>query len=214
MNTNQNVKRILCYGDSLTFGHDVEKNTRFKASERWTGILQKALGDKYEIIEEGLGGRTTDIDDPKKEGRNGLSYFKSAVMSHIPLDLIIILLGTNDLKSRFNRTPLQVANSFKKYKVAIDEACDKWKVGFPRVVLVSPPIVNESKIPKDWHMEGAEEKSKQLAREYEKIAKELGFECLDISPVVKVSEVDGTHLEKSANDEIANLIAKKISLPV
>ena len=69
MNINPKAIRILCYGDSLTFGHDVETDTRFNALERWTGILQKTLGVNYEIIEEGLGGRTTDIDDPKKHNR-------------------------------------------------------------------------------------------------------------------------------------------------
>lgn len=210
MNIKPNVKRILCYGDSLTFGHDVKNNTRFSSSKRWTGILQKLLGDKYEVIEEGLGGRTTDIDDPKKEGRNGFTYFQSAVMSHVPLDVIVILLGTNDLKERFDRTPSQIANSFKKYKIAVSEACDKWGVSFPKLILVSPPVVNESKIPKDWHMEGSEKKSKQLSREYKRVAKELGFECVDIAPVVKVSKIDGTHLEDSSNAAIAKLISQKI----
>ncbi|OGM25751.1 hypothetical protein A2627_01615 [Candidatus Woesebacteria bacterium RIFCSPHIGHO2_01_FULL_39_28] len=210
MNINPKAIRILCYGDSLTFGHDVETDTRFNALERWTGILQKTLGVNYEIIEEGLGGRTTDIDDPKKEGRNGLSYFQSCVMSQVPLDVIIILLGTNDLKSRFIRTPAQVADSFRKYKTAIEQACNKWNVRFPKVILVSPPIVDEDKIPHEWHMEGSGEKSKQLSKEYEKVAKEIGFEFVDIAPVVKVSTIDGTHLEKSSNVNIANLLSQKL----
>jgi lysophospholipase L1-like esterase len=210
MNLNSNAKRILCFGDSLTFGHDPVDDKRYEPSERWTGVLQGLLGEDYEVIEEGLGGRLTDIDDPKNEGRNGLKYFSSAVMSHVPLQFIIILLGTNDLKSRFKRSANDIAASFRKYKNAITVACDKWRTNFPKVILLSPPILNETKTPKDWHFEGAGIKSEQLAIEYKKIAHELDFYFVDIAPIAPVSDIDGTHVEKSVNAKIGSLLASKI----
>ncbi len=210
MNINPDVKRILCYGDSLTFGSDHINNTRLDVNKRWTGVLQKILGDKYEIIEEGLGERTTELDDPNRDGRNGLLYFKGAVASHIPLDLIVILLGTNDLKIKFDRTPHQIALSFERYNEAIKSACDKWGFKYPHVLLVAPPLVNESRTPRDWGFERAGEKSMQLASEYKKIADKLSFGFLDLAPIAKPSEFDGTHLEVKENMKVAEAIYRKI----
>lgn len=210
MNINSQSKRILCYGDSLTFGSDHVNNKRLNVNERWTGVLQQMLGNKYEIIEEGLGGRTTELDDPKIDGKNGLLYFKSTIASHIPIDFVVILIGTNDLKIRFNRTPQQIASSFERYNEAIRSACDKWRLEYPKVLLVAPPLVNEAQTPKDWGFDGAGEKSKQLAEEYKKVADKLNFEFLNLSPIVKPSEFDGTHLEAKENIKVAEAIYSKI----
>ena len=210
MNINPDIKRILCYGDSLTFGSDHINNTRLDVNKRWTGVLQKMLGDKYEIIEEGLGGRTTELDDPNREGRDGLLYFIGTMASHTPLDLVIILIGTNDLKIKFNRMPQQIASSFEKYNEAIKTACDKWGFKYPKVLLIAPPLVNEAQTPADWGFGGAGEKSKLLAQEYKKIADKLGFEFLNLAPIVKPSEFDGTHLEAKENIKVAEAIHSKI----
>ena len=98
-------RNILCYGDSNTWGFvpiifDYETNymARYSFDKRWTGILQKELGNNYRIIEEGLNGRTTNIDYPDVKGRSGTSYLNPCLYSHAPLDLVIIQLGVNDLK--------------------------------------------------------------------------------------------------------------------
>lgn len=210
MNINLQAKKILCFGDSLTYGSDHINNTRLDVSKRWTGILQKMLGDTYEIVEEGLGGRTTELDDPKRVGRNGLSYFIGACASHIPLDLIVLFLGTNDLKEKFNRTPHQIASSFRKYNEAIIAACDKWMFKYPKVLLIAPPLVNEGQTPKDWGFIGATNKSRQFAKEYKIIAEELNFEFLDLAPIATPSSFDGTHLEANENKKIAEVIYNKI----
>lgn len=210
MNIDPHSIKILCFGDSLTYGSDHINNTRLDVTKRWTGVLQKMLGDKYEIIEEGLGGRTTELDDPNREGRNGLLYFKAAVASHIPLDLVVILIGTNDLKKKFDRTPQQIASSFVKYKEAIKVACDKWGFKYPKVLLVAPPLVREDKTPKDWGFTGAGEKSMKLAQEYKTVADKLGFEFTNLAPIVKPSDFDGTHIEDEGNAKIADAIYNKL----
>ena len=109
-------RNILCYGDSNTWGFvpiifDYETNymARYSFDKRWTGILQKELGNNYRIIEEGLNGRTTNIDYPDVKGRSGTSYLNPCLYSHAPLDLVIIQLGVNDLKTIFNRTIEDIA---------------------------------------------------------------------------------------------------------
>ena len=95
-------KNILCFGDSNTHGYNSKTGGRFTVEERWTKLLQRKLGDDYYVIEEGLSGRTTSFEDPVFEGLSGLNAIYPCMMTHEPLDLVIIMLGTNDTKDRFN----------------------------------------------------------------------------------------------------------------
>ena len=94
-------KHIVCFGDSNTHGYCAMNDGRFDENERWTCLLQKELGEDYLILEEGLSGRTTCFNDPLFEGLSGLDYIYPCLMSHEPVDLLIIMLGTNDTKERF-----------------------------------------------------------------------------------------------------------------
>ena len=95
------MKRILCFGDSNTWGWNPANKERFDENSRWTGILKNKLGENYDIIEEGLNGRTTVWDDPIEGYKNGKKHLPSCLESHRPLDIVVLMLGTNDLKSRF-----------------------------------------------------------------------------------------------------------------
>ncbi|MFR5760773.1 MAG: GDSL-type esterase/lipase family protein [Oscillospiraceae bacterium] len=92
------MKRILCYGDSNTWGNIPADGRRYPADVRWTGVAAKLLGDGYSIIEEGLNGRTTSFDDYYVDCRNGRKGLGYALCAHAPIDLIVVSLGTNDLK--------------------------------------------------------------------------------------------------------------------
>ena len=94
--------RILCFGDSLTWGFDPDKRTRIDEDERWTGALQNLLGEGYKVIEEGQNGRTIATDDPAEGEKNGLKYIIPCIESQNPLDLMILMLGGNDLKRKFS----------------------------------------------------------------------------------------------------------------
>jgi lysophospholipase L1-like esterase len=107
--------RIVAYGDSITWGFVPNANppsTRFAPADQWPGTLQKELGDNYQVIPEGLNGRTTDARDPGASisgaQLDGSAYLPACLNSHLPLDLVIIMLGTNDLKPVFNRTPMRI----------------------------------------------------------------------------------------------------------
>ncbi|SDM38661.1 GDSL-type esterase/lipase family protein [Allokutzneria albata] len=111
MNTDPTARRVLCFGDSNTFGvrSDAPDEGRWPVDVRWTGRLQEELGEGYEVIEEGLNGRTTDLDEPGRPGRNGRAYLVPCLESHLPVDVVVLMLGLNDLKTVFGRGPAEVA---------------------------------------------------------------------------------------------------------
>jgi lysophospholipase L1-like esterase len=92
------LKTLVCFGDSNTWGYVPGSNgARFPREQRWPVILQRLLGDDWEVISEGLGGRTATIDRPDSEGRNGLPYLLPCLLSHAPVDVVVVFLGTNDV---------------------------------------------------------------------------------------------------------------------
>ena len=99
------MKNILCFGDSNTYGYKPDKTGRYPWGVRWTSILTERLGKEYNVVEEGLCGRTTIFDDPLRSGRNGSESFPAILETHRPLDLIIIMLGTNDCKTVYGAAP-------------------------------------------------------------------------------------------------------------
>jgi len=209
MNTNPKAKRVLCYGDSITNGYDPEIDTRLDVSKRWTGVLQNLLGNEYEIIEEGLGGRTTNLDDPKSLNRNGLDYFSACIGSHLPLDIVVILLGTNNLKERFSQASAQIAQSLIKYIQLIKDCCTEDEYSLPRIILISPPAIIGKFIPRDWDFNGAEAKFNQLASMYKQVANENNVEFIYLSTILP-SKKDGVHLNESGNKQLADMIHKYI----
>lgn len=98
------MKTIVCYGDSNTYGYNPENGFRYEYEERWTTILQKELKDSAIVIPEGLNGRTTSFEDELRPGRNGATYLDPCLHSHGPIDLVVLMLGTNDLKIRLGNT--------------------------------------------------------------------------------------------------------------
>lgn len=216
MNTNPSAIKILCYGDSNTNGTKPDRSGRYEANERWTGLLQQQLGDDYYIIEEGLGGRTTDLDhyNPDKPSRNGLVYFKACIDSHMPLDIVIVMLGTNDLKTVYNRSAEDVAQALKQYPEYIAKYCADRKLKQPKVILVSPAYMDETaskfveSMPKPGiYDEVSAQKSKHFAGPIKKVANETGCEFFDAAPVTETGE-DGCHLTLESHKNLADAFTK------
>ena len=205
-------KRILCFGDSNTWGTIPGESARYAQDIRWTGILQNTLGDGYAVIEEGNGGRTTVHDDPVERRLSGLTYFMPCCESHSPLDLIIIMLGTNDLKLRFGEGPETIAMGFARYKEALTVASLDGKQ--PRVLLVSPILVDASyrDIPLFCDMFGshAVERSQGLAPAYKKIAEANGWEFLNAADYAKASKKDGIHMDAAQHSALGTALAQKV----
>ena len=138
------MKTILCYGDSNTYGYRPDNGMRYDEEIRWTGRLASILGrEEYRVIEEGCNGRTTVFDDPEDPWKNGLPYLKPCLNTHKPIDIVILMLGSNDLKSCFKLSAEEIADGAGKLVETI-QGFTADKQGFvPGIVLVSPPEIGE-----------------------------------------------------------------------
>lgn len=207
------MKRILCYGDSNTYGHNPSDGTRLPRHQRWPGILASLLGSEYEIIEEGLCGRTASNIYPESPWISGLTYLKPCLLSHRPLDLVIIMLGTNDIQIPFRPLPLTIARGINA--LAGQFFSVQWEPEKePALLLVSPILIgNVSVHPKFGPLFGYEngcELSKQLAPYYQEVARYWGCEFFDAASAASPSVVDGLHMEPCEHDKLARALAQKI----
>ncbi len=205
----EGAKRVLCFGDSLTWGADPETGGRHSVSSRWTTLLQKKLGENYWVIEEGLNGRTTIWDDPIEGDKNGRKHLPILLESHRPLDLVIIMLGTNDLKARFRVSAFQIAQSAGTLVEIVKRSNAGRESGPPSTILIAPPPLGQLA---EWQekFEGGVEKSQNLARYYSYFARLNQCPFFDAGEVVKTSDIDGIHWEATANQQFAEMLAKKI----
>jgi lysophospholipase L1-like esterase len=214
-------KRIMAYGDSITWGWvPVEKGVpsdRYPEDVRWPGAMGKALGSGYEVIEEGLNARTTDIADPTLPqitgaGLDGSAYLPAALASHVPLDLVVIMLGTNDLKEMFHRSPMRIALGAAKLVDIVQTINGGVGTQYPnpKVLLISPPPLASNMVFFKAPFAGGEEKSKQLAKDYAAVAQAAGAEFLDAGSVIKTDGVDGLHLSAAAEQDLGRAVAEKV----
>ena len=203
------MKTVLCYGDSNTWGYDPATRARYPPHVRWTGVLAARLGAEYRVIEEGLNGRTTRWDDPIELGRNGLASLRPCIDSHQPLDLIVIMLGTNDLKRRFDLSASDIAQS------AAALAAMAWRFAHgpdgshAEVLLVAPPAVT-TLTEFDQMFDGAREKSRQFSHYYRWAAGWLHLPFFDAVSVIVSSEKDGIHFDADEHRKLGEALADEV----
>jgi lysophospholipase L1-like esterase len=203
------MKVVVCFGDSNTWGSDPANGCRFPPDVRWPGVAQQELGDGYRIIEEGLSGRTTNLDDIIEEERNGRRYLPACLRSHQPIDLITIMLGTNDLKERFCRSASDIAQSAAALGVLAKLSGCGIDGTAPRVLLVAPPPVAKLTALAEM-FRGSEEKSRSFSRHYRYFAESNGLEFLDAGAIIHSSDVDGIHFDASEHETLGLAVAAKI----
>ena len=204
------MKTVLCYGDSNTWGSDPETGGRFMPDVRWPGVLARELGDAFRVIEEGLSGRTTVRDDPI-EGvhKNGRTYLRACLESHKPIDLMTIMLGTNDLKERFGASASDIAQGAASLaEMALTSGCGP-EGGAPVILLISPPPVGKLTDMAEMFA-GSEEKSARFAGHYGRFAEQYGCGFLDAGAMVVSSDVDGIHLEAGEHRKLGEAVAKRV----
>ncbi len=207
------MRSLLIFGDSNTHGTvpmpELGFSERFGREERWPGRLRQLLPD-WEVIEEGHPGRTTVHDDPVEgEHRNGLSVLPALLESHRPLDLVVVMLGTNDLKQRFSVNATDIAHSLERLvRVILTSTAGPGQAG-PGVLLVCPPPIAEVGCLAGMFAGGAA-KSRGLPAEVRKAAARAGVPWFDAGEVVQVSPVDGIHYDADANPVLAAAMAAAI----
>lgn len=204
------MRDILLFGDSNTWGFDPATGGRYDIHTRWGGVCRDVLGSGYHVVEEGLNGRTTAYDDPTEEGetRNGLKYLLPCLDSHAPLDLVAIMLGTNNLKVRFSLPASDIAKSAGRLIDAVLMSGAGPQGRAPQILLICPPpIAPLAGTPFELMFEGAEQKSRQLAVHYQQIAALKGVHFLDAGSVVHSSPVDAIHLDADQQITLGGSVA-------
>jgi lysophospholipase L1-like esterase len=203
---------VLCYGDSNTYGRDAVTKGRLERNKRWPGFLQKLLGEEYYVIEEGLNGRTTVWDDPVRgqSMRNGSMYLIPCLGSHSPIDLVILMLGTNDCKARFCVTPYDIGQSLG-YLVEIIQKSNCGRDGSPKILILAPPHLGKLTEYAET-FSGGVEKSRELARHYKTIAEQYGCAFFDTSTVIQSSKFDGLHIDLEDHEKLAVALSEQVKI--
>jgi lysophospholipase L1-like esterase len=189
-------KVILCFGDSNTWGYNPENGERFGPEIRWTGILQAELGTGYSIIEEGLNARTTVFSDPvegTRIDRNGRNHLAVLLESHHPIDLVIVMLGLNDLKRRFAASAFDIAQGAGELVQIIQCSQSGLQNQAPDVLLIAPAPVKTLNVLAEL-FEGAIEKSRRLGQHYAWISQRKGCQFINAAEIVDYDPTDGIHL--------------------
>jgi lysophospholipase L1-like esterase len=186
------MKVIVAFGDSNTWGSDPATGARFAPEVRWTGVMARELGAGFHVVEEGLRGRTTVFDDPIEPDRRGADYLPPCLRSHAPLDLLIVSLGCNDLKTRFSATPADIANGAERL-IQMARAEPVGPGGAPPALLLvaPPPITRLTELAEMF--EGGAEKSKRLGARYREIAERNRVGFVDAGEFIVCSDLDGIH---------------------
>jgi len=191
------TKTVLCYGDSLTWGYDPVSLGRHAYEDRWSSVLQKALGAEVRVIAEGLNGRTTAFDDHLADcDRNGARVLPTILQTHAPLDLVVFVLGTNDMKPVVAGSAFAACQGIGRLVRLVRNHAWPFDFDAPDVLVVAPPAVRETaNAPFAASFAGAMEESAKLPTLYRDLADELGCGFFDGNSVAKTTPIDGIHLD-------------------
>jgi lysophospholipase L1-like esterase len=209
-------RTVLCFGDSLTWGYDPrsgESALRYGFTERWTRRLQAELGSSYYVIESGLSGRTTVFDDPVMGDMSGLAHLPTALSTHMPLDLVVIMLGTNDAKTLYGVNGDIIARSLGRLLDVVSKSGCGPGGKAPRALVVVPPAMGDvsgtllEPLFDPVHSRAALERLRETCPG---IAAAFGAHCFDINQVVGPGITDGIHFDPESLQPVATALAATI----
>lgn len=210
------MKTVLCFGDSNTWGFVPESITapfpeRHPYAVRWTGILARELGSAFRVVEEGQNGRTTVHDDPFAAVRNGKAVLPAILESHKPLDLVVLMLGTNDLKNVFGVSPGEIATGVKVLAQMILNSDAGIMNRPPKLLLLCPPAIGDQLHLPDIAAKfpNAQKDSRKLPKHYEALAASLGCGYLNTQTLIEPGS-DGIHLDAAAHERLGNAVAAAV----
>lgn len=206
-------KHIVCFGDSNTHGYcadpgdTADGGNRFNEDERWPCVLQTLLGDGYLCLEEGLSGRTTVFDDPIHGDLAATDYISPCLISHEPVDLLVIMLGTNDVKERFGVNAPAIGVAMQRLiRQAQNTLC--WSGKGANILVVAPPPIGEGFF--DPVMgEGCRERSLGVAAALKDAAALTGVHFLDAA-ACQFNPIDHMHLTRKGHSQLAHMLAELV----
>lgn len=218
-------KRILVFGDSNSWGWVPKAEglptTRYPTEQQWPRVMQAELGDGYEVIVDALSGRTTDVDDPtaplRGAGMNGKASLPAVIGAHLPLDLVIIMLGTNDTKAMFKRSPLRIALGAGELVDIVQASGGMFGGGWysypaPKVLLMAPPPLAPRKtiFSDTFDNEAGVERSRGLAASYAAVARGANVPFLDAGQVITTDGVDAVHFTAETQRKLGLSVAAEV----
>lgn len=213
MNINPHAKRVLVFGDSNTYGSNPDKLGRFNINERYTGVLQSLLGNEYEIIEEGLSARTICASDQDsiKKGVVGIDYLLPCFVSHSPIDILIINLGSNEFKEKFDLSAEKIRDNLAHLCNSVLERNEKLKeknrYSNLKIIIVAPRTIDEHLVGEGWKGSGV--LSRETTGLFKQYSRDRNFGFVDLSSVTEVGK-DGLHYTLESHSRIAAVLADKI----
>jgi lysophospholipase L1-like esterase len=213
MNYSPTTPRILFYGDSLVYGKVSGENRRFTVNERFTGRLQALFGDKAEILEEGLRGRMLAGENKFFPERDGLAQFGPIIGSHLPVDVLVIFLGTNDCNAGGEVSAERFLGAYTQYLQKLRDWSAFLATSLPKIMLVAPPAIKEAYFDDAMRTvfgRGAAERAGMLPSIIESCARQLGLEYFDSSTVCAPAPGDGIHLDPKNNADLANALYTRL----
>lgn len=203
---------VVCFGDSLTWGFNPVDKSRYGHDIRWTRRLQGELGPEFYVVEEGVNGRTTVFEDPVKGDKNGLEHLETVRKTHMPIDILIIMLGTNDLQARFGMNADTIAIAMGRLLDFARRTTDDAEGRAPKVLLMAPPPLAPlegtpfvAQFSKDSVAE-----SHRLAACYREKAAEYGAAFFDTGTVISASPVDAIHFDAAPQADLAKAVASEV----
>ncbi|MCR4881253.1 MAG: hypothetical protein K6A44_04800 [bacterium] len=200
------MKKIICYGDSNTFGFNPKDNSRFDEETRWTSILQKNLGSDYEVINEGMCDRTGFVNNPKGFLFSASKHYPKFIAQTNGIDFLILWVGTNDLQFQYN---ISIGTIEKGLRQLIDLAQEKVK----NIIIVSPVILDEKVLEGFFSFQFNEEsivKSRKIGRIFRQISNANHCVYFDVNKIVTPSDIDGLHYDKKGHKLIGEKLAELI----
>lgn len=204
------MKKIICYGDSNTFGYNPKDGSRFDENIRWTSLLQKNLGSEYVVINEGMCDRTGFVNNPKGELFSAPKHFPKFIKKSGHIDLLILWIGTNDLQFQYNI-------SLSTIEQGLENLIKLAKTKAKKILIISPVILNENILKGAFNYQFDKTsivKSREVGIVYKKIAEIYNCKLFDINTIVKPSDIDGLHYNSNSHRIIANNLSEFITLEI
>lgn len=198
-------KRILVYGDSITWGRIPKEDGRYDSDTRYPAVLQNELGDQYEVIEEGLRYRMAKGENLYVKDTDGFKQFPVIVESHLPIDILVILLGTNDLNNKSNKSPEDIAIDLESYLEVVKDVSEEAQP--KEIIYIIPPIIQKEYLKEDSMFSEAGEKLFLLREEIKEMTKRNKVHVLDSNDLVSTTKKDGVHLDAEENIILGKALA-------